>query len=257
MPKPFAFIDFHTRSPKPRSQGLTMMVDFGYGVRYQEDLMNLAGEFIDLAKVAVGISGLLCEETLTSKLQTYRRAGVEPFPGGMFAELAHHQGKADQYLAECTRVGYSLVEISDNVVHFSADERQRLIRSAQEEHGLRVLAEVGSKKGKTEPDVLADDISASLKAGAWKVLVEAFEFVTPDGLDMSLIEQLLREVDADEVLFELPGKWLAEVHAHEVYQMMAGLVASIGPNVNIANVTADDVIAVETLRTGLGVTMSF
>lgn len=255
MKRAFSMMEIPGRSPKPRTEGVTMMVDWGLPPGAQRDILGFASEFIDLAKVAISISGLISEDALVHKILAYREAGVEPFPGGMFVELAYKQGKVPQYYQECRRVGYRLVEVSDNVVHFSEEVRERLIRQAVEEYGLRVMGEVGSKHVETDPQTLIADIRASLKAGAWKVLVEAAEFVSEDGLDTSLVEALLGEVDPADLMFELPGTWLANVHAHQIFRMMIWLVENVGPDVNIGNVTHEDIIPLETLRAGVGVTM--
>lgn len=255
MKRAFSTIDIPTRPPKPRDAGVSMMIDWGLPPGTQREILGFAAEYIDLAKVAVGISGLIAEDALTNKIATYREAGVEPFPGGMFLELAFKQEKVEGYYAECQRVGYRLVEVSDNVVHFSALLRERLIRQAVEEYGLQVLGEVGSKHEKTDLSTLIADIRAALKAGAWKVFVEAAEFVSPEGLNTSLIETLLGEVNPADIIFELPGKWIPNVQAHQIYRLMVWLVEHVGPTVNIGNAAPEDVLPLETLRTGVGVNM--
>lgn len=255
MKRAFSSIDLPARPAKPRTGGISMMIDWGIPIGAQRDRLNLAAEFIDLAKVAVGISGLIGEESLTDKIETYRQSEVEPFPGGMYLELAVTRDCVESYYAECRRVGYHLIEVSDNVVHFDTALRERLIRQAVEEHGLRVLGEVGSKHEKTDMSTLVTDIRDSLRAGAWKVFVEAAEFVTEDGLDTKLIQSMVDQVDADDIIFELPGKWIPDVYAHRVYRMMVWLVEHIGSEVNIGNVAPEDVVPLETLRTGVGVNM--
>ena len=178
MKRAFSTIELPPRPAKPRSEGISMMIDWGIPSAGQRDVLGLSSEFIDLAKIAVGISGLIAEESLNDKIDSYRQSGVEPFPDGMYLELAVTQECVDPYCAECRRVGYQLVEVSDNIVHFDTALRERLIRQAVEEYGLRVLGEVGSKREKTDMTTLVADIRDSLQAGAWKVFVEAAEFVT-------------------------------------------------------------------------------
>lgn len=246
------------RSPaKPRSTGLTMLIDWGVPPRALDDLLDEQSDFIDLAKIAVGISAILPEERVAARIDSYRRAGVEPFPGGMFAELAHRQGQITEYFDECARIGYRLVEISDNVVHFTSAVRKDLIRRAVDGHGFRVLGEVGSKKTATSAATLLRDITDALDAGAWKVLVEAAELIGSDGLDTELIPALLAEVDADALMFELPGRWLDGYRADQAQQLARAIIEVVGPDANIANVVPEDVLPMETLRTGLGVSMSF
>jgi phosphosulfolactate synthase len=255
MKRAFSMIDLPAHPAKPRETGVTMMIDWGLPPTNQADILDFSGELIDLAKVAVGISGLISEDALRHKLTTYQQAGVEPFPGGMYLELALKQEKVEEYYAECERVGYNLIEVSDNVVHFSESLRERLIRQAVEEYGLRVLGEVGSKREQTDLKTLIADIQSSLTAGAWKVFVEAAEFVTPDGPNTDLIAALLQEVNSSDIIFELAGKWIPGVQAHQIYRLMVWLVDYVGPEVNIGNVAPEDVLPLETLRTGVGVNM--
>lgn len=250
----FAAIAPAERPGKPRQRGLTMMIDWGLPPAAQQDLLGFAGDHIDLAKIAVGISGLIPEVALTAKIDGYQLHGVDPFPGGQYLELAHQLGRTEAYFAECRRVGYRLIEVSDNVERFSDEVRHDLIRRAVHDHELRVLGEIGSKLVETDAATLIHDARVALEAGAWKIMVEAAEFATSEGVDEDLLESLLGAIDADLLIFELPGRWIAGVHAHEVHTMMVQLSEWLGAGVNIANVLPDDVVMLETLRTGLGVT---
>ena len=53
---PFNFIDLPAErsTTKPRATGLTMMIDWGLGLRRLEDTLEMAGEYVDLGKIAVG-----------------------------------------------------------------------------------------------------------------------------------------------------------------------------------------------------------
>jgi phosphosulfolactate synthase (CoM biosynthesis protein A) len=85
-------------------------------------------------------------------------------------------------------------------------------------------------------------------------MVEAAEFANSEGVNEVLLDALIAAVDPALLIFELPGKWIAEVHAHEIHAMMVHLTERLGSDVNIANVPAADLVMLETLRTGLGVT---
>jgi len=234
-----------------------MLIDWGLPPKAQVDLLEDQAEYIDLAKVAVGISGIVPESRLRRRITAYQDAKVDPFPGGMFAELAQRQGKIEQYFSECVRVGYNVIEISDNVVHYSADQRKDLIRRAIDDHGLRVIGEVGSKQSATDDATLIADVTDSLEAGAWLVLLEAAEFLSADGLNTALIKRILSEVDASKVMFELPGRWLDGYQIHQAQQLARQILDEIGPNANLGNIIPEDVLSMETLRTGLGVSMKF
>ncbi len=250
----FAAIAPAARPGKPRQRGLTMMIDWGLPPAAQQDLLDFSGDHLDLAKIAVGISGLIPEAALMTKIDGYRAHGVEPFPGGQFLELAHQLDRSEPYFEECQRVGYRLIEVSDNVYSLSDEERFDLIRRAHHDHDLQVLGEIGSKETASDADTLIHDAQVALDAGAWKIMVEAAEVATPEGVNHELLEALLGALDADLLIFELPGKWISGVHAHEVHGMMVRLIERLGEGVNIANVLPEDVVMLETLRMGLGVT---
>lgn len=243
-------------APKPRDRGLTMMIDWGLPLGFQEDVLDIAAEVTDLAKIAVGLSGLLPEGKVKEKIARYRNAAVEPFPGGMFAEKAFHRGSIDYYFEECRRLGYELIEISDNVVHLEQREREGLIKRAIDEYGLRVIGEVGSKHEKTAAAVLAADAAGAIEAGAWKVFVEAAEFMTPSGFDMGILDRILQDVALNDLIFELPGPWISDVHHHDIHGAMVALIAEFGSDVNVANVSHESLWQLQTLRSNIGVAMT-
>ena len=46
--KAFEFLPMPERSAKPRSAGLTVVIDTGLGYRYTEDLLEICADYIDL-----------------------------------------------------------------------------------------------------------------------------------------------------------------------------------------------------------------
>ena len=97
-PHIFAGLDGAERPEKPRDRGLTMVVDWGLGPNAQEDLLSIGADHFDFAKLAVGVSRLLPNSRLRSKIAQYRERGVEPFPGGQFLEYSEVHGQTDLYL---------------------------------------------------------------------------------------------------------------------------------------------------------------
>ena len=53
---PFGFIELPAdrSTSKPRANGLTMMIDWGLGLRQLEDVLEMSGDHVDLGKIAVG-----------------------------------------------------------------------------------------------------------------------------------------------------------------------------------------------------------
>lgn len=257
MARAFPSVPIGARTPKPREHQITMMVDFGLPLGATRDLLQLAADAIDLAKVAVGTSALYDEDLLAGKLRVYRDHDVTPFPGGQFLEYAIWRDAVDAYLGDATRVGYTAIEVSDNLLDLAPQRKREIISLAAHQHGLRVLGEVGSKATSSDSATLIEDAQGCLEAGAWKVLVEAAEFFDGGHFDAQLAHDILEAVPADRLLFELPGSWIPGVAASDIHEMQVWLLEGVGPMVNVGNVAPDDVLSFEALRRNLGVKMRF
>ena len=254
---PFAFVELpQSRSQaKPRTSGLTMMADFGLPYLQAEDLLAMAGRYIDFAKIAVGTSRLYDLAYLRRKLALYRKHRVRPFVGGQFQEYVfatYGEQALRGFLSEAKRVGFDVVEISDNCVPLTPKQRRAQIRLAID-CGLAVFGEVGSKDAKNDARLLIAQAEDCFAAGAEVVLVEAAELIVNGKPKMSLINGLRRGLDMSRVLIELPGPWISGVALSAVEDMKKFLVREFGPDVNIANVMPSDIMETEALRVGLGV----
>ncbi|MFC1526350.1 phosphosulfolactate synthase [Candidatus Latescibacterota bacterium] len=241
------------RTSKPRQRGITMVVDWGLGLHAQEDLDLSASDYFDLAKVAVGVSRLLSNEYLVSKIERYLSHNVEPFPGGQYLEYAEVHGQTDGYFPACVASGYRWVEVSDNIAPVTVEWKGRMIREAREKHGLSVLGEVGKKEGLDNPIPLVDNAQACVDAGARIVLLEAAELVDGDAETASAVDEIVRVVGLDTVMFELPGPWISGVAQHDIHRMRRDLVDRYGTQVNIGNVMPEDLLSLEAYRRGLGI----
>jgi phosphosulfolactate synthase len=254
---PFAFVELPRArtQAKPRASGLTMMADFGLPYRYAADVVEMAGRYIDLAKIAVGTSRLYDLKYLRRKLALYRKHRIRPFIGGQFQEYVfatYGAGALRGFLTEAKRVGFDVVEVSDNCVPLSDAERFEQISLAVD-CGLAVFGEVGSKDMKNDARLLIRQAEVCFKAGAELVLVEAAELVEDGRPKMRLIDDIRKGLDMKKVLIELPGPWIKGVTLSAVEDMKKFLVAEFGPDVSIANVMPQDIVETEALRVGLGV----
>ncbi|MEE2657267.1 MAG: phosphosulfolactate synthase [Candidatus Latescibacterota bacterium] len=241
------------RTSKRRTAGLTMIVDWGLGIVGQRDLVHTSGEFFDFAKIAVGHSRLYPANLLTEKIEQYLSNDVEPFPGGQYLEYAEVHGKLDYYLPSVAEAGYRWVEVSDNVALVTVEWKEKIIRRAVESFGLKVLGEVGKKEGLDNPIPLLDNAKVCVDAGASVLLLEAAELVDSDPKTEHAVEEIVAAVGVEKVMFELPGPWIANVHACDIHRMRRELIARYGTQVNIGNVAPDDIFGLEAYRRGLGV----
>lgn len=250
----FAGLDGGSRSEKPRIEGRTMVVDCGLGPHAQEDLVVTGAGYFDFAKVAIGYSRLYSNDVLGNKIKHYQEYGIEPFPGGQYFEYAGVEGKSDLYLPATCKAGYRWVEVSDNQAGVSLDWKLQMIRSAREEFGLSVLGEVGQKEGLEAAVSMADDVKACLDAGSEIVLLEAAELVSDDPETKKEVDEVVAAVELKLIMFELPGPWIPGTNLHDIHAMRRQLIDRYGPEVNIGNVLADDLIELEAYRRGLGIT---
>lgn len=253
---PFGFVELPpTRSQKkPRSSGLTMVIDDGLPIHATRDLVGMAGDYFDLAKFKTGTTRLYKREVLLEKLRIYGEAQVQPFLGGQFHEYvfatAGEEGLS-RFYQEALALGFAAIEISDNVVPLTQEQRRNQIRAARNA-GLIVFGEIGSKETKSQPELLVEQAHQCFDSGAAMVLVEAAELVEDGRMLESTIELLKSSMDLKRVMIELPGHWISNVRACDIEDMKRKLISYLGPDVNLANVAPDSVIDTEATRVGLG-----
>jgi len=239
-----SFLDLPPRPAKPRSTGITHVIDKGASLAEVEGVFAAAGDYIDIVKLGWGTSYVT--RNLDAKLALYRDLGVPVVLGGTLLEVAMTQGRFDEWRRWVAALGLTHVEISDGSITLGHEEKLEYIRALAPD--FTVLSEVGSKDVDTviAPYRWVEMIQAELEAGSWKVITEARESGTAgiyrgDGeVRMGLIDEIVHAVEPDRLLFEAPRK------AQQVW-----FIQKFGPNVNLGNITPDDVIPLETLRLGL------
>jgi len=238
------FLPLPDRSAKPRQQGLTHVLDRGLSVAEVDGLIEVAGDFVDIVKLGWGTA--LVTANLPEKLARYRAHGIPVVLGGTLTELAIAQGQVEGLIAYMRELQLDHVEVSDGTIALDHGDKVALIeRLAQE---FTVLSEVGSKDDTQimAPYRWVEQIEAELAAGAWLVIAEARETGTAgiyraDGeVRMGLIDEIAHAVDFHRMLFEAPRK-----------DQQVWFVRRFGPEVNLGNITPDDVLSLETLRLGL------
>jgi phosphosulfolactate synthase len=228
----------------PVHNGLTHVLDKGLGPRAWEDVLETSGAFIDIVKLGWGTAYVT--QNLDRKLEVLRAAGKPVVIGGTFLEAVIVQDKVDEYKSWVSGLGLQHVEVSDGVIDLPRERKLELI--AELARDFTVLSEVGSKDSEVNlaPYLWVDWIKEELSAGAWKVITEGREGGTagiyrPTGeMRTGLVDEIVHEVPADDLLFEAPTK-----------ASQAWFVKQFGPSVNLGNIPPDEVIALETLRLGL------
>ncbi len=109
--KAFDFIDILSRSEKPRTCGLTMVLDRGIGLFNVEDLLQ-AAPYLDIVKLGWATPRLISEQALRKKIELLREHGIHVGNGGTLLEIAYQQNKTEkffEYLAKFSVVRYCFV----------------------------------------------------------------------------------------------------------------------------------------------------
>ncbi len=237
-------LELPERARKPRQQGITHVLDRGLAVAEVDGLIEVAGDYIDLVKLGWGTA--VATGNLTAKLTRYREHGIPVMFGGTLTELAIAQNRLDRLVARLHELELDHIELSDGTINIEHERKLELIARLAEE--FTVLSEVGSKDDTRimAPFRWVEQIQSELQAGAWKVIAEARESGTVgifrhDGeVRMGLIDEIVHAVDADQILFEAPQK-----------DQQVWFVRRLGPDVNLGNITPEDVLSLETIRVGL------
>jgi phosphosulfolactate synthase len=248
--KSFAMITIPPREDKPRSGGLTSVLDKGLGYYAALDLVEQAGEYIDLVKLGWGTARLIPEEIIKKKVELFTGNGISVCNGGTFLELAYRQGKAGEFFQSARGLGLNVIEVSNGVVSIAGDAKGKLIAEARS-RGFDVLSEIGRKDpGEDARLSLAERIEEAqrdMEAGATKIIIEAREGgkglgIYDDRGDVKedMVTSLVEAIGLDNIVFEAPEK-----------NQQTYLILTLGINVNLGNIRPDDVIPLETLRRGL------
>jgi phosphosulfolactate synthase len=225
-----------------RDGGLTHVLDKGLGTRAWEDVLETAGDYIDIVKLGWGTAWVT--GNLERKLEVLREKPV--VIGGTFFEVVYAREKLDEYKRWLTKHGLTHVEISDGTIEIPRERKLEAI--ADFARDFTVLSEVGSKDAEVNyaPYLWVQWIEEELAAGAWKVITESRESGTggifrPTGeMRTGLVDEIAHSVDFHDLIWEAPAK-----------AAQAWFIKQFGPLVNLGNIPPEEVIPLETLRLGL------
>ncbi len=237
------------RSIKPRETGLTMVIDKHMGIHRLRDLIQSAGDYIDVVKLTFGTSAFYDEDFLIQKNSLLTASGIDVMPGGTFCEVAIWQGRLEAYLIRAGQLGFSAVEVSDGTISMHLKTRDETIKRAREA-GFKVYTEVGKKDPQEalpwgEIHRLIERDRAS---GAFKVIIEARE--AGKGVGIFDLDGKIKQDDLNSLLSGLDDPDLIMWEA-PIKNQQQTLILRVGNNVNLGNIPPDEILALEAMRQGL------
>jgi len=188
---------------------------------------------------------ILPEDVLRETIQIYMEADIKPYAGGILFEYAYLKRELDGYIRHLKKLGMPRLEISENYLDFDAAERTHHIETMQK-HGFDVIYEFG-RKNPTEAFEL-DQLERIVKIN------------TEMGVEHTIIEQ--SEIDFvsannPAILKDITGRdWFRNVFIEaDPYTFPKGhtqLLEKFGNGVNLANISADQILRLQGFRYGVG-----
>ena len=247
--KSFNFL-LKEREEKPRQKGITMVLDKGLGLETAESLMNISGDYVDYLKFGWGTSIVHEQDIIKDKVAMYKSHNITPYTGGTLFELAYMNDKLEEFFQEAHDLGFEAIEVSDGSTTISHDKKLECIESAKKD-GFEVLSEVGKKDPGLDKELSLDErieyMQNELEAGSSLIIVEARE----GGKNIGIYDKAgnAKEDETDYILDNFDGNkilWEAPNKDQQVF-----FILKLGNDVNLGNVSTDDITSLETLRRGL------
>ena len=196
---------------------------------------------IDIEEFAVTI-----HKKITEKIKLYQKANLKVYVGGTLFEAFVIRNKFEDYIKYISDLGIDSAEVSDGSIEIDHEKKCEYIFKLSKE--FMVLSEVGSKEEGViiHPSRWIKMMENELKAGAFKVIAEAREsgnvgiYHKNGTAHTMLINRIVNKIKIENIIWETPQK------SQQVY-----FLKLFGSNVNVGNISIDDVIPLETLRLGL------
>ncbi|MFC0272548.1 phosphosulfolactate synthase [Metabacillus herbersteinensis] len=239
------------RASKSGEIGLTMLIDKGISIAFFEELLQLAGKYINYIKLGFGTTVLYPPELLQKKLLLAKKAKVNLYPGGTLFEIASHKDVVKEYFDYLKKIGFDHLEISDGTIEMPSRLRRKYIHEAVAE-GFTVITECGKKAAGSHFEVkgLERTFYSDLECGASYVIVEGRESGEDVGIyndkgliDIEFLQDIKKTIPSDMrkyLIWEAPQK-----------KQQNELINFMGRNVNLGNIQCEDAYNLECLRRGL------
>lgn len=240
----FPLLQIPERTVRPRTNGLTMVMDKGLGLDEVRNFISVAEPYIDIVKFGFGTAAVTAH--LKEKIAIYREANIPIYFGGTLFEAFLVRKQFDDYRKTLMEYGITHVEVSDGSVVIPHAEKCGYIEKLAKD--FTVLSEVGSKDAThiMPPYKWIELMKAELEAGSSYVIAEAREagnvgiYRGSGEVREGLVQEILTQIPSERIVWEAPQK------AQQVY-----FLELLGVNVNLGNIAPAELIPLEAMRIGL------
>ena len=253
----FDTLNIQQHPRKPRSKGITEIRASYYtvlGLRQLEDVLEVAGPYIDSIKFAGGAFTLYPDKVLKKFISICHDHDVLVSTGGFVEKvLTLGTNAVHDYIDTCAHYGFDIIELSAGFISIPEDDWMRLCDSVIK-NGLKAKPEIGILFGaggatperKQQKSQLKDATYAAklakrfIDAGAYMIMIES--------------EGITEDVDAWRT--DVPGIFISECGMDKLMfeaadpEVFSWYVMNFGADVNLF-VDHSQIIQLECLRRGL------
>jgi len=250
------------REAKPRKRGLTEIRGPYYSVvgrRYLEDLFETIGAYVDSLKFAGGSFALMPERAVRDIIELCHKYDVLVCTGGFIERVLVQGGDAvRQYVAECERLGFDVLEISAGFVSIPSDDWLRLIELVCKS-GLKAKPEVGIQFGAGGATAAAELKAEGTRDPSWAI-AQAKRFLEA-GAEIIMIESEGITENVDPWRTDVPAKFIDAIGMEKLMfeaadpDVFAWYIKNYGGDVNLF-VDHSQIVQLECLRAGIWGTKS-
>ncbi len=266
-------ISVFERSRKPRSRGVTMVIDSGQPWEFEEQILKAWAAYVDVVKLTIRHLLEPLNE-LKKKIDMLRKYDIEVQPGGVIVEVARFQHRGEDALRKLKDLGFTQVEISPTTGEQREMDEDAAFTELAKRLGFKTFGEIGRKMlegDSTRVDAETLNVKESisqikrfLDAGADRVYIEghvlrrvlgdsASEILKKESTGTKQLLEIVNAVGQDKLVFEcsgmVPRKTRRAMHFWYIYLF--------GPDVNIGNVRMEEVSTLESVRRGFYPTFGF
>src|SRR5215210_1660664 len=117
----FSLSQIPDRFQKPRTAGITMVMDKGLSVEEAKNFLSVAHPHVDIIKLGFGTS--FVTPNLKDKLEVYRSYEIPIYFGGTLFEAFLIRNQFEDYIAICKEFGVSYMEVSDGSITIPHSEK--------------------------------------------------------------------------------------------------------------------------------------
>lgn len=229
---------------KPRHEGLTLTVDKLES--FDRENFEILAAFIDQIKIYNTYPLLISNDLLQKRISYYHNFDIKVSTGSTLTEYAISENTLENYIKECAKMGFDIIEIGENNIDIDIDKKKKISNSI-----LSADLTFNWKIGKKDPrhqigiDNTLLRIEDVIKVGAKKVILEANEGISVGIYDQNgsviwnYVAALTAKYPPNTFIFEAP-----------LPTQQSALIAEFGQRVNLAEINIDSVASVESQRRG-------